>query len=673
MPNIGPKAPDKLQAEIAQKKATMASGAQIGKAKDAHERKFSSNYMAAISDLAERKTPDQYIKSDPKASEQQMEKNKDFLIKMILANAKNIDPFDENSSKSNEMAQTMTTIAEIDAMMAQSKKMDEIVHAVKNPGFSATELQGKEIEYDDSKRYFESAKGKVDFSYNIDYADEYKNKGTVKTTIEIINSEGEIVYTGKGADKKGEHHFVWDGKDKDDKPAKQGFYNIRVKSEGSYMQDGKQLTFAVRSSATLSGKVHSVEIENGVATGILLEGGKFIEKSQIRLIKDTKVPELDVKLDPAFMDNKVNFDLSKMQIKNGVGEVYYNNHVKNPGGVEIKIQDASGKLVKTVDYNKTEKGAKQDKNSIIKQGINSIMLRDQIKGLADGNYTVSITVEDLDQNSQKITLDNNFAEQVDGLNYKDSKIIIAGEKEISSHNVKGVISKNYMSIIDKANTMIGRKIIYRNDTMSFQEGSPIEVEPNFTKINENNEDAILYEGVMCIYDPENNMVQIIKGQYNPFDQLTDDAKAYVITQNPDNVFDDFFKPDYEDLTANEKLNIHRYIEAEVAKDPANPNIVFAEEFKASQDAKFGRINLTWDGSFGDMRPDKAVLKAKSGEIYRTEFSPTYIRPNGTQFYGASNFFQEVGVIDGAKVEGEIITYVLKDETEITSDLILEVK
>jgi flagellar hook assembly protein FlgD len=613
---------------------------------------------------AERKTPDQYIKNDPEASRKQMEKNKDFLIKMVLANAKNIDPFSEEGSKSNEMAQTMTTIAEIDAMMAQSAKMDEIVHAVKNPGFSATELQGKEVEYDDSKRYFESSKGNVDFSYNIDFADEYKDKGTVKTTIEIVDSEGVVVYKGKGADKKGEHHFVWDGKDNDGKAAKQGFYNIRVKSEGSYTKDGKQLTFAVRSSAALSGKVASVEIENGIATGVLLEGGKFIEKSQIKLIKDTKVSERDVKLDPAFMDNNVNFDLSKIQIKKGACEVYYNNHVKNSGAMEIKIHDASGKPVKTVDY-KIEKG--------VRPGINSITLRDQIKDLADGNYTVSITVEDLDQDSKKITLDNNFVERVAGLNYRDSKVIIAGEREISSHNVKGMTSKNYMSLVDQANAMIGKKVTYRDDTMKFQEGTPVIPTLGFTKTNENNEDAILFEGVMYVYDADNNTVQIVKGQYNPYEQLTDEAKAYVVNENPGNVFDVFNLNNYDILNPDQKLSIHRYIEAEIAKDPANPNIVFADKFKEAQKAKIGKINLSWDGKFGDMRPDKAVLAAKSGEIYRMAFAPTYIRPNGEQFTGSSHFNKGSSVVQEAKVDSEVITLVLENGTEVTEDLVLKVE
>lgn len=627
--------------------------------KTAGDKNFTSEAMAKLSQ-AERRTPDYYLKKDPDAAKKQMEESKDFLIQMVLANAKNVDPFSEEGNKSNEMAQTMTTIAQIDAMMAQSDKMDEIVNAVKNPGFSATELQGKEIEYDDSKRYFDPEAGQVDFSYNMDHAEEFNGRGTVKTNVEIVNSEGVVVFRGKGADQKGEHHFVWNGKDKDGNPAKRGYYNIRVKSEGSYFKDGVKLTFPVRSSATLSGKVVSVETENGIAKGVWLEGGKFIEKNQISLIKDTKVPEIAMKLDPAFMDNEVNFDLSKMQIKKGEGEVYFNNSVEKPGALEIKIHDASGKFVKTIDY-KLEKG--------IKQGINSIILKDQIKGLPDGNYTVSVKAEDLDHNSRKITLDNNYTERVAGLNYKDNKVIIRGEKEISSHNINKIISQNYKSLVDQANSTIGKTVTYRDDTITFQKGASVDLSIGFSKSSDSDEDALLYEGVLYVYDADNNMVQIVKGQYNPFEQLTDEAKVYVINENPGNVFD-VFNPDNFDILASEaKLNIYRYIENEIAKDPINMNIVFNDNFKKAHMEKIGLTTLSWDGKFGDMRPNKEVLEAKDEETFRMEFVPTYIRPDGTEFHGKIDFNKSSSVVEEVKVEGTVITLILTNGKEITDNFL----
>jgi flagellar hook assembly protein FlgD len=664
MPEFG------LDKSLQQASYNKASATQVDKAKGGQEKKFNSKHMAAISEMTERKTPDQYIKNDPEASRKQLEKNKDFLIKMILASAKNIDPLAEDGGKTAEMTQTMTTIANIDAMMSQSAKMDEIVNAVKNPGFSPTELQGKEVEYDDSQRYFEKKRGNVDFSYNLEFNDKSEDISGVKTTIEIVNFAGEVVLRTKGSDKSGDHHFIWDGKDKNGEFAKDGFYNIKVKSEGTKIKNGVGVPFRVRSSATRSGKVASVEIENGVASAIILEGGKFIDKNQIKSIKEPKIIDPGIKLDSSFMDSNVAFDLSKMQIQSGAAEIYYNNHVKNPGSMEILVTDSSGKIARTISYNKKlEEGELRFVPEQIGQELNSIVLKDQLKGLEDGAYKVSITVENLDDNSKMVSLSSNFTENVIGLNYQNNKAIITGEKEISSYNIQGVSSKNYRSVQDVANLYMGKTITYRDDMVMFQKNIPISPDVVFSKIPSTKENSILLAGVMTLYNNKDEMVQMIHSPYNVYDQLTNDSKDYVINQRGD-LFD-LFNPNYENLDQDAKLEISKFIESELKKDPSNPNIIFSDEFKDHEQANFAKINFSWDGTFGDMKPNAAILKAETGEAYRLEFAPLYIRENGTTFYGDSSFNKSTGVVIEAKVENEDITLVFDNGQEIKENMILE--
>jgi len=131
------------------------------------------------------------------------EKTLDFVVKSLLASVQNTDPTSESSgSQSSEMLTTATAIANVNSAKEQVSKMNEMMEAIKNPGYNALDIQGKEVSYDSSKNF--NGSDPVSFKYNVSCREEYKD-ATVSTIIKVKNSDGKIVYETKGGGKIGDN------------------------------------------------------------------------------------------------------------------------------------------------------------------------------------------------------------------------------------------------------------------------------------------------------------------------------------------------------------------------------------------------------------------------------------------------------------------------------------
>ena len=218
---------------------------------------------------AERRSLEALRKSDPKKADEELDKMIDFSIQMVLANAKNMDPFDEESgSKSgSEMLQTGNVIAQLNSAKIQAVQMKEMAEAVKNPGYNALELQGKEIGYNNSVRSFDG-KTEVKFDYTLSHV-EGKNSFLV-TNINIKGEDGKKVFTTKGARASGDHSFQWNGRDDKGQLLPAGSYSIEVTSKGSKTIDGKQIPFDVQSNSAIISVVKSVEVQNGIVSKLIV-------------------------------------------------------------------------------------------------------------------------------------------------------------------------------------------------------------------------------------------------------------------------------------------------------------------------------------------------------------------------------------------------------------------
>lgn len=576
---------------------------------------------------APRKTIDYYKKTDPSKAEEQIQKSKDFAIKMILSGAKNTDPFaeDSGSNQANQMLETANLIAQLDSSLAQVSKMDEMVNAIKNPGYDAFELQGKEISYNNGKKFFDG-KSPVTFEYNLKSLGSNKDLA-ISTTIKIKDKEGNIIQEARGASALGDHKFTWDGFDKKGKKVPEGHYSIEVSSTGSGVMNGKAIPFAVQATTLTSAVVTSIDIQDGVVKRLTLDNGTTIEKNQVVKINKEQNSNQISQLSNDLIAKKVELDFSKTKISDGNIKVYFNNHVQNPGPATVDIYDEHNKLVKTLESNDIKPGV--GKLSFTKTGIEN------------GNYTVKINIKNLDSNKLE-PLNPIFNTKVVGVNYRDQTIVTLGDYEFDIHNVNKVLAEYTSDIDRRAAEYQGSNIEFNDSVFKFQPGT---FSPEIIAKAPLEDGAVIAHELLRIYTKDNELVATLTANYNPFDQLDDASKATATA-------DILAGNQYSDLPPEQQVAINRHIEENIT----NGTYRFKEAY-ANVAASGGRkIKFpTWDGAFGNMAPQNLHGgHARADQEFVTEHSTVYVKTNGTMFNSESRVDVSIGSVESIdKENGEL--------------------
>lgn len=565
--------------------------------------------------MAPRISADNLKKSDPKVMEESIKKSKEFAIKMIMSAAKNQDPFNENSDKSTEMLQTSNLIAQLDSIDVQNQYMKEIVDAVKNPGFSATELQGKEVKYDDAKRLFDG-KNSTEFNYSISVDNKYEDKCTINTNITIRNSEGRVVFTGKGetVSNSGEFSYRWDGRDNKGKLLPLGEYTMEVRATG---KDDQGSSISARATTSKTAIVESVELENGIASKIILDNGKVVNRSQITEIHDyAGDTKPDNKANINMVGAKVELDFSKTQVKDGSAKIYYDmGDIKNFEDPVVEIKDANGKHIKTVEY-----------NGFITPGIGHITLNKGLEDLKDGNYIVDLKVRDKDNGGKQAGISKLHEEVIYGVKLAENEVVDSSGRAYPAHMIKS-LGVDRPSEEDILKRFIGQEREYVDDKVTYA-GANIEK----THIVPKKEtDSVLYKSVLRVYNSENKLVSR--------QEFTHDALAMVKAEKRAEVSQlacpgfPFNVVDYSDLRDEKKAEADIKIRDLIKGDK---DTYLDENYKDIFDAGF-EVKYEWDGSYKAIQADgtwkleeiDGRKAAEMGEGYRFDIENIYCNQDGT--------------------------------------------
>lgn len=586
--------------------------------------------------------------TNPSKIREQIEKSKDFAIKMLFASTKNIDPFSESSSnQSSEMLQTTNLIAQLDASVAEQYKFDEMLLAIKNQNFNATALQGREVHYDNSSKYF-SGKSALIFHYLNDVGEDKENISHISTAISIISPEGRKVRGAKISSKDGEDYYEWDGKDDNGKQVEKGLYTIQLESVGYKRENGKEFPFPINSSATLSGEIASVEIKNGITTNIILKNGQKIERDAIVAINSKKESELpDVKADVQFIGKKVEIDLTKVKISQENTDIYYNNHIKNNTGAKIKLFDKHHKLVKVINYDKT-----------LNVGAGSIRLSKEVKGIASGIYTVNLQVKDADD--KLISLPEKQEITVSGINIENNNIISASDnREYPARNIR--VAKDDVVIsrpeIARAAAFNGKEVIFKDNLFTYVQGEKLE--PSII-IEKEKEDSLFYQSCMYIYNQKNQLVKTVNVDYNIYGSMSEEGKNAV----EKHVLERYNK-NYQELSQQEKMEVDLEIEKFIISNPS----YFQTSFMELATKRQIQIDYLWDGT-----SDIDGYVPNTGEVYSVEFEHRFVKASGEIFTnGTRDFAKSLGIVQGSVVEGDKIILTLNNGREIEADNVLHIK
>lgn len=556
--------------------------------------------------------------------DEEIEKDIQFAMTMMIKSIQNQIPGEKEDGDAAKMLETSNQILSLKSVKTQGKQMAQMVEAITNPGYSAAEIQGQQIEYDDAKRVFDG-KNPVEFKYNIDFNDQYAS-GTVNTTISIKDSSGKVVYVDKDTSKKGDNKFIWNGKSKGVIAGGNSLRNDETMPMGSYTMEIKAIgtkndkPFDVKASTTKLDVVKYVELENGIPTKLHLESGRNIDKTQIKTIH-AKKPEIlkDYKADFDILEKKVSLDFSKATIENGSMKIYYNNNIEDHHSAKIIINDSRGLAKQQIDF---KDAANDDK---LKYGLGEIVLKDEIAELQDGKYTVEIVVTD--NNNKKTTLDPKYKTTILGVHKTKPIIYDNHERAYPAELIETLETPNYTSVFNQTRAgWIGKNIEFESNEFTYS-GSNIE----FTHdIPMPEAEGSLYQTKMFINDSENNLVNIINHNFNPKDIVTEEAAAegeISGVQFLNNIAQDKYNEDFDDVAEKDKSDL--YSES-FQKLLLNDNKKYIQ--KEYQSAENRKHKYVWNGEFDSSKIlDGQADKAVNGSTYTIRLEHRYIGANGAIF------------------------------------------
>ncbi len=355
---------------------------------------------------ADRKTASQLRGADVTEAMKGIDDAIDFSTKMLLASAKNmgLPGGDGDSSKTREISEAANAIAAMMGTKANIQSQLAQIEAQKNPAVDLMSLKGKVVDYkDDVKSFFGEP---VKYNYKVEHS-EQSPSAVVNLTFTIKDKEGKTVLVSRQSGKTGEHEFVWNGKDDNGDLVLPGQYKLEIKAEGRKSEGGKSLTFPVKASATLSGTVESVKIENGTATGVIING-KLVKRDMISDVREVEKPKEEAEyLNAELIGKRVKLDFSRGQVIDGELDVYFVNHVEKAEKIKIKVFDQDNKFIKTLEP--------RDKVGV---GTGKVHFSAREHGLEDGNYNFKTYVVDNSDPTNPVDVELAY----------DKTVIVAGIK-----------------------------------------------------------------------------------------------------------------------------------------------------------------------------------------------------------------------------------------------------
>jgi len=554
----------------------------------------------------------------------------DFATKLMLASAKNMGFPDEDGggNKSTEMMEMAKGISEM--MIAKANVNAQILQlkASKNPAIDLMGLKGKVIDYKDDTRSFYGKP--VTYNYTISHS-EQSPSAVITNHFSIYDEHGITVRNITQTGKAGTHTFEWDGKDNagnEVMPRKE--YTLAIKSKGTKNVGGNRVSFPVTASATLSGVVEGVKIEKGAAVGVIING-QTVNRDQIVDIRDIAELENDIVLDTNLIGQKVELDLSRVQVKNGALDVYFNNHVKKPGHLTAEVRDSNGKYLTTLVNEKA-----------ISEGSGKIRFPVELE---NGNYIVKVTVQDLQdpENIKNVKLEDKRSVFVGSIVPRDGIFVSTDEEAFSAHTIGAVIG-NYLNPTEREEAAYhNATVTYADDILVYKNGVANTPTILFDKAED---DSIIEYAAQNIYDNETGaLVAIVPGEYRAFELLNNASQTSVAIQLY--VIREFggigSRAQIDALAGDNLLKLNGYIENEITAQRIN----LKPEYQAEYDA--GKRSVTfpsWNGIFQDV----VSGPAKEDGQYRREFVAAYRSNNGTQTTGSTIVEEQTAKVEGARTE-----------------------
>ena len=187
--------------------------------------------------------------SSAQASQSQLSSNFDMFLRLLTTQLQNQDPLQPTDT--NQFTQQLVQYSQVEQQIKSNDQLTKLVGMQSNLQLqSALSYIGMDVRIAGDTFNYENG----DFTFDYGF-----NGNAARARINILNEEGETVFTTNGA-LEGDtlHHYTWDGKDINGLDVPPGEYKIQIALLDA---EGKAMT----AETAVWGQVTGMEILNGQA------------------------------------------------------------------------------------------------------------------------------------------------------------------------------------------------------------------------------------------------------------------------------------------------------------------------------------------------------------------------------------------------------------------------
>ena len=345
--------------------------------------------------------------------------------------------------------------------------------------------------------------------------------------------------------------------------------------------------------------------------------------------------------------------LSKLNIVDGHGKIYYNNIIEKSEAVRIDILDKNRKPITQLNYKKS-----------LEQGLGSLDIH--TKNVPNGEYTYDIYVEDINSDGGWSMIDSAGVVNITlaGIDMKNKEAIDIDGKKYPLANATE-INGIEQSLINKGSLYIGKQVQFQNNNFDY-DGTDFST--NFT-IPQPIDGYALDDAELNIYQEGRLIKTVTKSQADLYPQNIETVPTYdnlnaagkgIVDRYLANKFLIAGFNSYTQLTAQRKIEVAPHL-APFITEQFRAGALFKEGQITDEQTRLknmGIVPIVWDGTLAD------GSKAQNGSYkYVLVTSTKNIATNEIKKSIDSNV--ATNLVKATEVLGNELYLILSDDSRIT--------
>ncbi|KZD12700.1 flagellar hook assembly protein FlgD [Oceanibaculum pacificum] len=152
------------------------------------------------------------------ASQARLTENFDTFLTLLTAQLKNQDPL--NPMDSHEFTNQLVMFSGVEQQIKQNQNLETMIQLQQiSEQASTMSYIGRYVSAEGATAPLQN--GEANWSYALE-------EGAISTKLDVLNADGEVVYTTSGEIEGGAHRFKWDGKNISGQQLEDGAYTLRI-------------------------------------------------------------------------------------------------------------------------------------------------------------------------------------------------------------------------------------------------------------------------------------------------------------------------------------------------------------------------------------------------------------------------------------------------------------